>query len=382
MQRRLLILGSTGSIGESALDVAAALGPSCRVVGLGARRRWREMAEQIRRFAVHDAALSEDDAAESLRGASLNGTRIRGGSRALVELVEQTDADFVLSAIVGAAGLPATLAAVERGLTIGLANKESLVVAGSILMPLAERTGSKLLPVDSEHSAVFQALRSGRREEVRRVVLTASGGPFRSWERSRIEHATVAEALKHPTWQMGPKITIDSATMMNKALEVIEACWLFQLPPEQVEVVVHPESIVHSMVEFCDGSIIAQLGAPDMRTPIQYALTYPLRADACGERLNWSELRQLNFSAPDLERFPCLSLGYEAARRGGNAGAVLNASNEVAVEAFLEGRIRFGDIHRLAARSLQTQPLQRDPTLDELLACDARVRQEVRQWIC
>jgi 1-deoxy-D-xylulose-5-phosphate reductoisomerase len=294
-----------------------------------------------------------------------------------VELVTTTDADFVLAAIVGAAGLPATLAAVERGLDVGLANKESLVVAGAILMPLAAQRGGRLIPVDSEHSAIFQALQAGRREDVRRIYLTASGGPFRTWTRERIESATLEAALNHPTWSMGPKITIDSATMMNKALEVIEAHYLFDLPVEQIEVLVHPESIVHSMVEFRDGSLIAQLGAPDMKTPIQYAMTFPRRVVGVGATLSWSEARSLHFEPPDFERFPALRLGFQAARAGGSSGAVLNAANETAVELFRAGRVGFGRIAAACETVLARHRIIARPALPDLLEADAWARREV-----
>jgi 1-deoxy-D-xylulose-5-phosphate reductoisomerase len=282
-----------------------------------------------------------------------------------------------VAAIVGAAGLPSTIAAVEAGKQVGLANKEALVVAGSLLVPLAERTGAALLPIDSEHSAVFQSMAAGRRSEVRRIYLTASGGPFRAWSTEDMARATLEDALRHPTWSMGPKITIDSATMMNKALEIIEARWLFGLSADSIEVLIHPESILHSMVEFKDGSVIAQLGTPDMRTPIQYALTYPERLEGAGKRLDFSTLRRLNFEPPDLERFPALRLGYEVARAGGTAGAVLNAANEAAVDAFRRGRIGFLDIVDITARVLGLHQLVRDPDLATLLAADAWARAQV-----
>jgi 1-deoxy-D-xylulose-5-phosphate reductoisomerase len=262
---------------------------------------------------------------------------------------------------------------------LALANKEALVVAGSLLVPEARKRGMQILPVDSEHSAVFQAMQSGRISEVRRIILTASGGPFRNASQSEIENATVADALKHPTWQMGSKITIDSATMFNKGLELIEACWLFDLPPEKVEVVVHPESIVHSMVEFVDGSVIAQLSPPDMRTPIQYALTYPERREGISRALDLSKRFSLNFEPPDLKRFPALRLAYEvASQRHTTAGAVMNAANEVAVAAFIAGRIRFGMISRLVELTMQSCPPVAGPGLEDLLAADreARVKAE------
>jgi 1-deoxy-D-xylulose-5-phosphate reductoisomerase len=292
--------------------------------------------------------------------------------------VEQVACDFVLAGIAGAAGLPATVAAVAKGLRVGLANKEALVVAGSLIMPLARQRGATLLPVDSEHSAIFQALQAGKSREVHRVYLTASGGPFRTWPAERMARATVAEALNHPTWDMGPKITIDSATMMNKALEIIEARWLFDLSSDQIEVLIHPESIVHSMVEFCDGSVIAQLGCPDMRTPIQYALTFPDRRAGCSRRLHVSTIGTMRFEPPDFARFGALRLGYEAAGKRGTAGAVLNAANEAAVELFRAGKIRFGQITELVGSALRAHEVLAEPNLQQLLAADAWARQYVR----
>jgi 1-deoxy-D-xylulose-5-phosphate reductoisomerase len=381
MHKRIIVLGSTGSIGRAALEVAAALNDQVRVVGLAARQGWQLVAKQAARFAVPTVAIAKERHYDELKRACPPGTRVLAGKEGLVELVSSVEADFVLAAIVGAAGLPATLAAVQRGLDVGLANKESLVVAGSLLMPLARENGSYLIPVDSEHSAVFQALMSGQPREVHRIYLTASGGPFRTWPPERIERATVAEALQHPTWSMGPKITIDSATMMNKALEVIEATHLFGVSPNQVEVLVHPESIVHSMVEFCDGSLIAQLGAPDMRTPIQYAITYPQRVPGIAARLDWREVRRLHFEPPDAERFPALRLGYEAARRGGTSGAVLNAANEAAVQRFREGTIPFGEVIRLTERVHDRHRCVDEPTLEQLMEADAWARAEVNACI-
>jgi 1-deoxy-D-xylulose-5-phosphate reductoisomerase len=377
MQKRIIILGSTGSIGQAALEVVAALGNHVQVVGLAAGNNWRLLAEQATRFGVSAVAIGAESGYESLRRAGPRGTKVLAGPEGVAALVHESDANFVLSAIVGAAGLPATLAAVERGMDVALANKESLVVAGSLVMPLARERGSRLIPVDSEHSAIFQALQSGRREEVRKVYLTASGGPFRTWSPERIERATLAEALQHPTWEMGPKITIDSATMMNKALEVIEATYLFGLTPDQIDVLVHPESIVHAMVEYCDGSVIAQLGLPDMKTPIQYAITYPRRVSGLAEPLRWNEVGVLNFEPPDLTRFPALRLGYEAARRGGSSGAVLNAANEAAVARFRNGEICFGEILELTEHVYRRHEWIERPTLRQLLECDAWARQEV-----
>ncbi len=370
-------MGSTGSIGTSALEVVRSLGPEYRVAGLAANRRWRDLADQSRAFGPSAVAIADPAHVESLRPLVNGSTEVLAGPEGLVELARRQDSDFVIAAIVGAAGLASTIAAVEAGKDVGLANKEALVVAGSILVPLARRTGSRLLPIDSEHSAIFQSMAAGRRSEVHKVYLTASGGPFRTWTGDQIALATLEDALRHPTWDMGPKITIDSATMMNKALEIIEACWLFDLRPESVEVLIHPESIIHSMVEFCDGSVVAQLGTPDMKTPIQYTLTWPDRAAGCARRLDFRTIRRLNFEPPDMERFPALRLGYEVARQGGTAGAVFNAANEQAVQAFRDGRIPFGRIVELTERVLERHRVETRPTLEGLLAADAWARQEV-----
>ncbi len=378
MTRRIAILGSTGSIGTSALEVVAHLGRSFAVAGLSAHRQLDRLVQQSERFrpaaVAVTAAESSPGILDRLRGL---GAEVHSGPGAMVDLVRREDIDTVLVAVVGAAALPAVLAAVDAGKRVALANKESLVVAGSLLMPLARKRGVTLLPVDSEHSAVFQAWRCGRASEVRRVILTASGGPFRGASAERLRDATLADALKHPTWRMGAKITIDSATMFNKALEIIEAHWLFDLPPEKIEVVVHPESVVHSMVEFVDGSVIAQLSPPDMKTPIQYALTYPDRADGIGPRLDLTRPQALHFEPPDGQRFPSLSLAYEAIRLGGTAGAVLNAANEAAVSAFASGKIRFTGISRLVAATMREHRLQPDPSLDDLLEADSWARNRV-----
>ena len=375
------ILGSTGSIGTQSLDVIEALGGSHRVVGLSADRRWEALAAQAARHGPEAVALGDASLAESLRGRLNGAAEVLAGPEGVVELARRPGSEVVISAIVGAAGLPATLAAVEAGKRVALANKEALVVGGSLVMPLAKARGATLLPIDSEHSAIFQALRAGRRSEVHRIYLTASGGPFRTWTAEQMAKATLDDALQHPTWSMGPKITIDSATMMNKALEIIEACWLFEVEPDCIEVVIHPESIIHSMVEFCDGSVIAQLGTPDMRTPIQYALTFPDRGPACGQRLDLAGLRRMHFEPPDTERFPALRLGFEAARARGTAGAVLNAANEAAVEAFRAGRIGFTGIVAQAEAVVRRHTVIPEPTLEQLLEADRWARDAVAEEI-
>lgn len=381
MTKRIAILGSTGSIGTSTLDVVRGLGSEYRVMGLGAKRRWQELARQAEE--VHPAAVAVAEAAraDSIRPLLNGKTELLVGPEGLVELAARSDSDFVVAAIVGAAGLASTIAAVQAGKQVGLANKEALVVAGSLLVPLARKTGARLLPIDSEHSAIFQSMTAGRPGEVHKVYLTASGGPFRTWTGDQIARASLEDALRHPTWSMGPKITIDSATMVNKALEIIEARWLFDLPVDSIEVIIHPESIIHSMVEFCDGAIIAQLGSPDMRTPIQYALTYPERREGVAGRLDFSTIRRLNFEPPDPERFPALRLGYEVARRGGTAGAVFNAANEAAVEAFRAGNIPFGRIVVVIEQVLERHKVVREPSLETLLAADAWARREVAECL-
>lgn len=380
MRKRVVILGSTGSIGASALAVAENLPEAFEIVALAGQRNWQRMAEQVRRWRPGAAALTEPEAADRLAAAVRDdapATKIYNGPDALVRLVNETPCDFVLAAVVGVAGLPATLAAIERGLTVGLANKEALVVAGRLMVDAGRRSGALLLPVDSEHSAVFQSLHSGRHEEIERIILTASGGPFRTWPPERMKAATVEDAMNHPTWSMGPKITIDSATMMNKALEIIEARWLFDIDPDRIEVVIHPESIIHSMVAFHDGSVVAQMGRPDMRTPIQYAMTYPRRMAGCGQRLDFSRLERMHLEPPDIDRFPALRLGHAAARRGGTAGAALNAANEAAVAGFRQGRLGFLDIAAVCEDVLGRHEYDPSPTLDGLMAVDAWARRQV-----
>ncbi len=382
MSKRVIILGSTGSIGCSALDVAGRLAADFDIVGLAACTRWELLAEQVRNHHPRVAALTDATAGAKLADClrtSNHDVEVWSGPDAPVRLVKELDCDFVLSAIVGAAGLSATLAAVQRGLTVGLANKESLVISGGLMVEAAKASGAKLLPVDSEHSAIYQSLHSGRHEEIERILLTASGGPFRTWTHEQMKHATIDDAMQHPTWKMGPKITIDSATMMNKALEIVEAKWLFDVDPDRIEVVIHPESIIHSMVAFCDGSVVAQMGRPDMRTPIQYAMTYPRRLAGSGDRLDFSKLGRMHFEPPDEARFPALRLGHEVAKAGGTAGAAMNAANEAAVEAFRDKRIGFLDIVPLVEDCFRRHTFEAHPSLDTLMAVDAQARKEVEQ---
>lgn len=380
--KRIAILGATGSVGSNAVDVVEHLGSPYRVTALSAHRQCDKLLQQVRRchpsaVAVTDAAMCDTVSHEMNK----LGIRVYRGPSELVDLVRRDDIDVVLAAIVGAAGLPAVLAAVDAGKTLALANKESLVVAGSLLIPKAKKNKVPILPVDSEHSAIFQAMQCGRLPEVRRVILTASGGPFRTATAEQIENATLSDALNHPTWQMGSKITIDSATMFNKGLELIEACWLFNLPPSQVDIVIHPESIVHSMVEFVDHSIIAHLSPPDMRTPIQYALTYPHRTGGISRQLDLSKAWGLHFEPPDFARFPALKIAYEVAEKGQTAGAVMNAANEIAVEAFMNGKIRFGEIARLVESTITAHTVGSVSSLDDLLAADQWARKTAQELI-
>jgi 1-deoxy-D-xylulose-5-phosphate reductoisomerase len=375
LPKRIAILGSTGSIGTNALEVIAHLGREYQAVALSTHRQTTKMFEQARTCGTKAVCICDDGlTALAVRSPENPDLEIYHGKDGLLKIVERDDVDIVLSAIVGAAGLPAALATVRAGKILALANKESLVVAGSLLIPEAKKHNAKILPVDSEHSAIFQAMLAGRLPEVRRVILTASGGPFRRATVEQINNATLADAMNHPTWKMGNKITIDSATMFNKALELIEACWLFDLPPEKIEIVVHPESVVHSMVEFVDGSVIAQLSPPDMRTPIQYALTYPERSPGISRKLDLTKAFELRFEPPDFQRFPALGIAYEVARMRGTAGAVMNAANEVAVASFMAGNIAFGEISTIVRLTIDGHTLQPRATLDDLLKADQWAR--------
>ncbi len=380
-RRRVVVLGSTGSIGTSCLDVVGHLGDRLEAFGLSAHKSWETLLGQVQQFRPACVAVTDEEAARQMERQQLPPrTRLLTGPEGVAAMVTDPAADVVLTAIVGAAGLNGTWLALDAGKTVAVANKETLVMAGPLVMELARQRGAAVLPVDSEHSAIFQAMQAGRAGEVRRVVLTASGGPFRGKRAAELADVTAAEALRHPTWRMGPKITIDSATLMNKALEVIEARWLFDLAPEQIDVIIHPESIIHSFVEFTDGSVLAQLSPPDMRLPIQYALTYPERVAGPARRLNWAELGSFHFEQPDRETFPALELGFEVARRGGTCGAVLNAANEAAVGLFLAGELRFLDIARACRAALESHHYSARPSLAELSAIDRWARQEVVRW--
>lgn len=379
--KRITILGATGSVGRRALELVSAFPDALAVEGLAARgSNVSLLAELCARHRPKAVALLEPDAVEALaRVLPQPRPALLSGPEGVVALAAETQADVVLSALVGSAGLLPTMAAVEAGRTIALANKETLVVAGSLMTRAARARGASLLPVDSEHSAVFQCLQGHNRAEVRRIILTASGGPFRQVSREALWRVTAADALRHPTWQMGAKITVDSATLMNKGLEIIEARWLFDLAADQIEVVVHPQSIVHSLVEYIDGSVIAQLGVADMGIPILYALTYPERRACPAPALNLTAVGQLTFDAPDTEKFPCLALARQALTRGASAPAILNAANEVGVAAFLEGRIRFPQIAELIAEVLDRVPVRELSSVEECVTVDREGRRTAEE---
>lgn len=380
--RQIAVLGSTGSIGTNALRVIAASGGRLQVAAMSAHSQLDLLVAQAVEFSPRWVVATDAHAAEKFDWSGLpQGTELLVGCDELTRLVAEPQIEIVLAAIVGRAGLESTWAALENKKTVALANKETLVMAGPLVMQLAQKQGTLLLPVDSEHSAIFQALRAGQPAEVERLVLTASGGPFRHLSQNQLKQVTVAEALEHPVWEMGPKITVDSATMMNKALEIIEARWLFDVPGERIEVLIHPQSVVHSLVEFVDGSVIAQMSPPDMRLPIQYALYYPQRVAGVAERVDWGASFSLEFSPPDPERYPALELGYQCARSGGTSGTVLNAANEAAVGAFLAGELHFTEIVPACRSVLQSHNFESDPTLERLLAIDRWAREEVSHWV-
>ncbi|MCX5834834.1 MAG: 1-deoxy-D-xylulose-5-phosphate reductoisomerase [Deltaproteobacteria bacterium] len=374
--KTLSILGSTGSIGVSALEVIEQNSSSLRVLGLAAGRNVERLKAQVERFRPTVVAMVDEEHAVQLRNllGSADHTKILWGTEGYREVATLRESSMVISAIVGAAGLLPTLDAIEAGKDIALANKETMVMAGGIVTEKARSCGVRILPVDSEHSAIFQCLRGHRREEVRRIILTASGGPFLRVPLDKLAAVTVEDALRHPNWVMGKKITIDSASMMNKGLEVIEARWLFDTDIDKIEVMIHPQSIVHSMVEYADGSVIAQLGVPDMKGPISYALFYPGRCPGGLTRLDLLKVRTLEFLPPDFERFPCLRLACEAGKTGGTMPAVMNAANEVAVSAFIEDRIGFMDIPAVIGQAMALHQFREVESLDDVMEADRWAR--------
>ena len=381
--KRLTVLGATGSVGRRALELVAHFPEQFRVEGLAARGSNPDLvAELCRAHRPRVVALSDEGAVDALaRALGHPRPEILGGARGLVAVARDLGSDVVLSAIVGGAGLLPTMAAIEAGKAVAVANKEPLVMAGSLMTAAARRHKAPLLPVDSEHSAIYQCLEGQQRGQVHRILLTASGGPFRRLPKAEMVAVTVEDALNHPTWKMGAKITVDSATLMNKGLEVIEARWLFDLPSDQVQVVVHPQSIIHSMVEYVDGSVIAQLGVADMGIPILYALNYPDRLPWPGERLDLTKTGPLTFEEPDVDRFPCLALARQALAAAGCAPAILNAANEVAVGAFLEGRIGYTQIAELIAAALDGMPARALDSIETCVAVDAETRRFVEERV-
>ncbi len=381
MVKCVSILGSTGSIGRQSLDVLSRL-PEIRVAALTAGTSVERMAEQCRAFQPELAVMATEEAAlkvsQEIKDLPI---RVSWGEEGLIEAATMADADCVITAVVGMVGLKPTLAAIRAKKRIGLANKETLVCAGEIVMAEAQKYGAEIIPVDSEHSAIFQCLMgSGERKEVKRLILTCSGGPFFGMTREQLQSVTKADALKHPNWKMGAKITVDCATLMNKGLEVIEAMRLYRMPLEQVDVVIHRQSIVHSMVEFVDGAVMAQMGTPDMRLPIQLALTYPQRAACPVDTLDLLTCGALTFSKPDTDNFPCLALARECAKAGGTACPAMNGANEEAVAMFLQDRIGFYDIYRLVNQAVKEVPFIQNPTLEQVLEADRMARQAVRNF--
>jgi len=379
LRKSLSILGSTGSIGENALKVASALEGRFNVKYLAAGTRWELLAEQAIKFKSDAIAIVDDSSVDELRNAVGNKCEVLTGRAGVSELASRDDVDIMLNGIVGSAGLEPTVRAAEAGRIIALSNKESLVMGGGLIKEILDKTGAELYPVDSEHSAIWQCLVGEKIEEVNKLILTASGGPFREKPIEEFDQISVENALNHPNWKMGRKITIDSATLMNKGLEVIEAYWLFGISQEKIDIVIHPQSIIHSMVEFKDGSLKAQLGLPDMKLPIQYALTYPERVDLSWEHTNLVDVKSLSFQEPDYEKIPCPSLAFEALEKGGTAPAILNVANETAVNLFLEGQIQFTEISEKIRQAMDDSTIINDPTLEDILEIEKNITKLVRE---
>jgi len=380
--KRISLLGSTGSIGRNTLRIASEFRDRFEIGYLACGRNHVELIRQARKFkpiavAIYDQSrykiVKEELASENIE--------VLAGQEGINELASRSDIDIVVNAIVGSKGLEPTYHCVRKGIALALSNKESIVMAGEIIMGIVKKRGVSLRPIDSEHSAIWQCLLGEDKERVKRIILTGSGGPFRKTPKERFDSITPKEALKHPTWRMGSKITIDSATLMNKGLEVIEAKWLFDMEPDKIDVVIHPQSIVHSLVEFVDGSVKAQLGIPDMKLPIQFALSYPERLPRTWERLNLEIIKELTFEEPDIERFPCLRLAFEALRIGGNAPAILNVANENAVYAFLESKIKFSQIPMLIEKALTHFAVIKNPVIEEILETEKEVKEYIRSLI-
>ena len=381
-KRTIAILGSTGSIGTQTLQVVEEHPDKFEVYAITANTRVDELIEQARKFLPEAVVIADESKYPKLKEALADlPIKVYGGYESVCEIVESKPIDIVVTAMVGFSGLRPTINAIKAGKAIALANKETMVVAGELINELAMKYQTPILPVDSEHSAIFQCLAGEMQNKVEKLILTASGGPFRTFTKEQLEHVTRQQALKHPNWSMGAKITIDSASMMNKGFEVMEAKWLFGVGAEDIEVVVHPQSVIHSMVQFADGAIKAQLGTPDMRLPIMYALTYPVRLSSSFERIDWNTLKELTFEKPNLELFPNLRHAYTALSEGGNIPCVVNAANEICVAAFLEERIKFTDMPKLIERAMEKATYILKPTLDDYLETDKEIRAMVKEWI-
>lgn len=372
--KRIAILGSTGSIGTQAIDVISLRPEEFQIEALTAGHNIELLLQQAQKYQPKVISVATKDLADRIKPLLPSTTKVYYGEQGLYEAAAVSEADFVISALVGSQGLKPTLAAIEAGKTIGLANKETLVSAGHIVTKLAAKHKAPIIPIDSEHSAIFQCLNGESRSEISKIIITASGGSFRDRSRHELEGVTVKEALNHPNWSMGAKITIDSATMVNKGLEVIEAHWLFQLPYDQIDVLLHPQSIIHSLVEFVDSSVIAQLGNPDMRVPIQYALSYPHRWEAPAEKLSLEQIGRLDFKAMDYERYPCLRMAYECGTIGGSLPAVFNAANEIAVARFLQGEISFLQIEQVIYDRIEAHQVIKSPSIEEIYSIDLETR--------
>jgi 1-deoxy-D-xylulose-5-phosphate reductoisomerase len=377
--KNVVVLGSTGSIGRNAVSVLSDFTDRFSVFGLSSNINIGLLREQIKRFKPKKVVITDEESFRSFK--EENGIEILLGLEGLKKLCSDPDVDLVINALVGSVGLVPSFVAIESGKNLAIANKETLVMAGDLLIQKAEERDVKILPIDSEHSAIWQCLLTGNKSEVKRLILTASGGPFLKKKKEDLKNIKVAEALSHPTWEMGKKITVDSATLMNKGLEVIEAHWLFDMPADKIRVLIHPQSIVHSMVEFVDGSLIAQMSIPDMRIPIQYALFYPERLPTNNRHLDLTQIKSLTFEEPDQEKFPCLEMCYQALQMGGTAPAVLNAANEMAVKAFLEEKLPFVEIHKITKQALNHHQVAKTPGLDDILNADKWAREEAKKII-
>ncbi|NMB83197.1 MAG: 1-deoxy-D-xylulose-5-phosphate reductoisomerase [Ignavibacteria bacterium] len=373
--KKILLLGSTGSIGLSTLEIVRSMPDQFEITGLSVNNNIHKLEEQINEFKPKSVVITNEVEAEKLRKRIGPSCQVLSGNNGLIEITKQADYDIVLSAIVGFAGLEPTIEAVKRQKRIAIANKETLVVAGELIINLCNEYNAELIPVDSEHSAIFQSLTGEDNSFINKLILTASGGPFLNKSKQELENVTVAEALNHPNWKMGNKITIDSATMMNKGLEVIEAFWLFNLPKHKIEVIIHPQSIIHSMVEFIDGSIKAQLSTPDMKLPILYALSYPERYSYSGVSTDLKKIGQLTFFEPNFNKFECLKLAYDVIEEGGTAPCILNAANEIAVDKFLSGKIKFIQIPQLIKEALNKIEIENHANLDSVIHCDFKTRE-------